>query len=151
MERVNATDGICIHKIPFSAPCSDCKAWRADDPPAGEFTDGGPDDYRFRVSRETRRPHSATCDLTTGRHYDNECTCGAERTVSRETAPEPKRGPEWLEPDTSVGPPEFEELGVWSPSAADYRRWEFFTPGWRDRGRMIPDWYGWEAEEATWD
>lgn len=132
MERVNASeafepsgnwrDRVCIHKIPFSEPCSLCKEWRADDPPAGEFSDNGPTDIRER----------------------------SEHPVSRETVPEPKRGPEWLEPDTSVGPPEFEEFGVWTPRPDDYRRWEHNARPHFHRG-YIPDWYEWAAEDATWD
>lgn len=94
MERVNAFSPgedweflDCIHNVALTLNCPDCKEWRADDPPAGEIGPDGPEVVRVRsVSRETR-PHSATCDLVTGRHYDNECTCGAEDQVSRETEP----------------------------------------------------------------
>lgn len=46
----------CIHKIPLSEPCALCALDRAGGiAPAGEITDSGPDDVRFRVSRETEK------------------------------------------------------------------------------------------------
>jgi hypothetical protein len=149
MDRVNDTNAFpadegwealrCIHDLPLTEACGDCKRWRAGDiSPAGEIPADGPDVIRVRtiapVSRETR-PHAATCDLFTGRYFENECTCGVEPLPFGNMVQPPK-------PVVSRETEPFAELGVWEPSEADYRRWEHaYAKGFR---------YRWDDEDV-WD
>lgn len=164
MDRVNGrTVAECVHHIPLTEPCTDCKNWRAGDAPAGAIESDGPEVTRFRdVSRETS--HASTTYLDQGSVVDLTFRSVVPNcpfflgTGKCETGCQGPDGPACWEPandqplSTLVPDAEpFAELGVWTPSAADYRRWEHEGLPARHRdwwGRHEDDWFGHEGPDG---